>query len=78
LRQAIGGFQAFLIVQIWDTPDVLERFQISFWKLHLLPKKPRILWISGNILLCPFEVIQFGIFNAFGMLFIKDNLRNLT
>jgi hypothetical protein len=41
LRHALGSFQAFLIFQISDNPDVLERFQNQFWKRHLLPDKPR-------------------------------------
>jgi hypothetical protein len=52
----------WFIFQIWDKPDVLERFQNQFWKLHLLPKKPRILWILGNILLYLFGVSQLGYF----------------
>jgi hypothetical protein len=41
---------------------VLERFQNQFWKLFLLSKKPRILWVLGNILLYLFEVTQLGHF----------------
>jgi hypothetical protein len=44
---------------------VLERFQNQFRKLHLLPKKPRILWILGNILLYLFGVTQSGHFQCF-------------
>jgi hypothetical protein len=46
-------------------PDVLKRFQKQFWKQHLLPKKPRALWISGNILFYIFGVTQLGHFQCF-------------
>jgi hypothetical protein len=39
MTHALGSFQAFHIFQIWDEPDVLERFQNQVWKLHLLPKE---------------------------------------
>jgi hypothetical protein len=44
LANGLGSFQTFLILQIWDKPEMLERFQKQFWKLDLKSKKPRILW----------------------------------
>jgi hypothetical protein len=41
--------QAFLIFQILDKPDELKTSQNQFWKVILLVKKPRLLWILGNI-----------------------------
>jgi hypothetical protein len=42
-EKVLGSFQPFLILQIWDKPDVLKPFQKQFWKLDLKPKKP-LLW----------------------------------
>jgi hypothetical protein len=50
LENDIGSFQTFLILQIWDEPEVLKRFQKHFWKQVSKPKKPRILWFSENTL----------------------------
>jgi hypothetical protein len=36
-------------------------------KMHLLSKKPRIIWILGNILLYLFGVTQLGHFQYFWM-----------
>jgi hypothetical protein len=46
-ENGIESCQAFLILQIWDKPDVLKTFQKQFWKLD--SKRPRILWFSENI-----------------------------
>jgi hypothetical protein len=43
LEKGLVSFQIFLILQIWDKPDVLKTFQIQFWKQDIKPKKPRIL-----------------------------------
>jgi hypothetical protein len=58
LENGIGSFQTFLILQIWDKPEVLKRFQKQFWKLDLNPKKPRIFWFWENILWSPLEATQ--------------------
>jgi hypothetical protein len=39
LENGLGSFQTFLILQIWDKPEVLKRFQKQFWKLESKPKK---------------------------------------
>jgi hypothetical protein len=77
LRHALGSFQACLNFQIWDKPDVLERFQNQFWKLESKLKKPRVLWLS-KVPCCLFlKPLKEGIFIAFGR-FIKDYLRAVT
>jgi hypothetical protein len=58
LENGIGSFQTFLILQIWDKPEVLKRCQKQFWKLDSNRKKPRILWFSENILWSPSEAAQ--------------------
>jgi hypothetical protein len=46
--------------------------QNQFWKLDLLPKKPRIIWILGNILL-----FLFGVIRAF-LVLLEDSLRIIS
>jgi hypothetical protein len=44
LEIGLGSFQSFLILQIWDKPGVLKRFQKQFWKLDSKAKIPRVIW----------------------------------
>jgi hypothetical protein len=77
LEKRLICFQTFLILKIWDKPEVLKRFQKQFWKLVQKPKKPRIFWfrkIPCGLFPKPFKE---GIFNVFGI-FIEDYLKNLT
>jgi hypothetical protein len=39
LENVLGSFQAFIILQIWDKPLVIKRFQIQFWKKKLKIKE---------------------------------------
>jgi hypothetical protein len=37
-ENGLGSFQTFLILQIWEKPELLWRFQKQFWKLNSIPK----------------------------------------
>jgi hypothetical protein len=46
LENGLGSFQTYLILQIWDNPEVLKRFLKQFWKLDSKPNIKRILLFS--------------------------------
>jgi hypothetical protein len=64
LEIGLGSFQTFLILKIWDKPEV-KRFQTHFLKLASKPKKPRILWFSYNTLMSLSEATHLGHFQCF-------------
>jgi hypothetical protein len=77
LEKRLGCFQTFLILQIWDKPDVLETFQKQFWKLDSKAKKPRLLCFRKIPCGLFPKPLKEGIFSV-SEIFIEDYLSNLT
>jgi hypothetical protein len=76
-EKGLGSFQTFLIIQIWDKPDVLKTFQKQFWRPNIKPKKLRILWFRKIPCGLFPKPLKKYIFSGSGI-FIEDYLRNLT
>jgi hypothetical protein len=76
-EKGLGSFQTFLILQVWDKPNVLKTFQKQFWKLDLKPKNPRILWFRKIPCGLFPKPLKEGIFSVSGK-FIEDYLISLT
>jgi hypothetical protein len=66
LENGIGSFQTFLILQIWDKPQMLKRFQKQFWKLDSKPRETTHTLVFVNYIGLFPKPFNKSIFSVFG------------